>query len=195
LLTIGIQHAYAHFRPPQPAPRRGASPAAVHISPEARQKLLETAQSNFEHVLDQSATDLQHDLSSTAGQLSKLLDKLGTDIVEHEVARYRSELDALRKHLETVSGGTEKQFAEQRKALADKLADEIDAEKQRAVQEIMTEKQQLLQQIDTKLGDAVTAFLVETLQHNVDLGAQTPYLISLLDEHKSELKKGVSGEA
>lgn len=194
LLTIAIQHAYAHFRPQQPAARRGGAPA-VHISPEARQRLLDTAQANFQHVLDESATDLQHDLSSTANQLSKLLDKLGTDIVEHEVARYRAELDQLRKHLETVSGSTEKEFAEQRKQLAAKLAEDIDAEKQRAVQDIMTEKQKLLQQIDTKLGDAVTSFLVETLQHNVDLGAQTPYLTALLEEHKAELKKGVSGEA
>jgi F0F1-type ATP synthase membrane subunit b/b' len=190
LLTVAIQHALAHFRPTQPTPKR-PNQTVVHISPEARQHLLETAQANFQHVLDQSADDLQHDLTSTATQLSKLLDKLGTDIVEHEVARYRSELDEVRKHLETIGGASEKEVAEQRAQLAQKLAEDIEAEKRDAVQAIMAEKQQLLQQIDTKLADAVTSFLVETLQHNVDLGAQMTYLTSVLEEHKDELKEGL----
>jgi hypothetical protein len=41
------------------------------------------------------------------------------------------------------------------------------------------------------LGDAVASFLIDTLQHEVDLGAQTNYLIKTLDEHKDELKKEV----
>ena len=56
------------------------------------------------------------------------------------------------------------------------------------------EKQQLIAQIDTKLADAVTSFLVETLGHNVDLGAQSDYLISVLDEHKAEFTKRVTDE-
>jgi hypothetical protein len=48
--------------------------------------------------------------------------------------------------------------------------------------------------MDTKLADAVTSFLMETLQHNVDLGAQSAYLTAMLDEHKDELVKGVKHE-
>ena len=62
-------------------------------------------------------------------------------------------------------------------------------------EEITNEKEKLIQQIDTRLADAVTSFLIETLGHNVDLGAQNKYLIEMLEEHKPELIKGVKDEA
>ena len=60
--------------------------------------------------------------------------------------------------------------------------------------EVVAEKERLIAQIDTKLGDAVTSFLIETLQYDVDLGAQTVYLTQMLETHKEEFKKGISNE-
>jgi hypothetical protein len=57
---------------------------------------------------------------------------------------------------------------------------------------VAAEKQKMIELMDTKLADAVGSFLVETLQHNIDLGAQTAYLTAQLEEHKAELVKGVS---
>ena len=61
--------------------------------------------------------------------------------------------------------------------------------------EIEAEKQQLIKQTDTKLADAVASFLTETLGRNIDLGNQTEYLVSLLEEHKAEFIKEVGDEA
>lgn len=61
--------------------------------------------------------------------------------------------------------------------------------------EFIAERDRLHTQIDTKLGDAVATFLTETLQHNVDLGAQTEYLGNMLEQHKSELKAAANGES
>jgi hypothetical protein len=33
------------------------------------------------------------------------------------------------------------------------------------------------------------------MQHNVDLGAQSTYLTTMLEEHKTELTKGIIDEA
>ena len=60
--------------------------------------------------------------------------------------------------------------------------------------EIAKERALLIQQIDTKLGDAMASFLLNSLGTNVDLGAQGPYLMKLLEAHKDELKKEVAGE-
>ena len=60
---------------------------------------------------------------------------------------------------------------------------------------MLAEKQRLLQQIDTKLADAVASFLMETLQHNVDLGAQSAYLTAMLEEHKTDFAKELSDES
>ena len=52
----------------------------------------------------------------------------------------------------------------------------------------------MIQQIDTRLAEAVTSFLIETLQHNVDLGAQSAYLTAQLEEHKADFIKEVADE-
>jgi len=62
-------------------------------------------------------------------------------------------------------------------------------------EEIAAEKKQLVQQLDTKLSDAVASFLLETMQHEVDLGSQSAYLTKMLDEHKAELIKELMDEA
>ena len=62
------------------------------------------------------------------------------------------------------------------------------------MQELAAEKEQLAKLMDTKLADAVASFLMETLPHNVDLGAQSAYLTSMLEEHKAELVREVAGE-
>ncbi|MEO5691346.1 MAG: hypothetical protein ABIQ64_04120 [Candidatus Saccharimonadales bacterium] len=60
--------------------------------------------------------------------------------------------------------------------------------------EVAKERALLIQQIDTKLGDAMASFLLNSLGSNVDLGAQGPYLMKLLETHKEELKQEVSSE-
>jgi hypothetical protein len=49
----------------------------------------------------------------------------------------------------------------------------------------------LAAQLEEKLSDAVSSFLLEALQHSVDLGAQAQYLTTVLEEHKAELIEGV----
>jgi len=41
----------------------------------------------------------------------------------------------------------------------------------------------------------VASFLTETLQHNVDLGAQSAYLTAMLEEHKADFAKEVADES
>jgi hypothetical protein len=41
----------------------------------------------------------------------------------------------------------------------------------------------------------VVSFLIETLQHDIDLGAQSAYLTKVLEEHKDDFKQGVSSES
>ena len=67
--------------------------------------------------------------------------------------------------------------------------------KQQISKQAEDEKQQLIDQFETKLADAVVAFLTETLGHNVDLGAQSEYLTKTLESRKDELIKGVKDEA
>lgn len=185
LTATAIRHAYAHFRPAKPPEPETAHSSAqsTHMPAATREHLLEVAQTNFQKVLDRSASQLEHDLEATAARLNKTLEQLGTVVVGNELEHYRKELTQLRKQAEASVDGIRTEITKHQAELKDNLAKEMEAE-----------KQMLIKQIDTKLADAVGSFLIETLQHNVDLGAQSPYLIAMLEEHKADFVKEVGDE-
>ncbi len=191
--AVATWHAYAHFRPHKAEPEKlHTQPQGAHLPPAVRDHLLEAAQTNFQTVLDRSAAELQHDLGTTAAQLNKLLEKIGTDIVGTEMERYHTEIDKLRAKAEAAIGGAQTEVAAHQAEIKAKLDEQMMVERQRLVDGLAAEKQQLTQQIDTKLADAVASFLLETLQHNVDLGAQSTYLTAMLEEHKADFTREVA---
>lgn len=179
--AIGVRHGYIHFRPNKESEKpRGPSTQAIHLSPATKEALLKKAEARFNTMLDHSADELQHSLRMTTAQLNKELQKLGSEVSSTELQRYQADLEALRRQTAGTMNEAQKDIVTHQEALKAKM-----------VEEIAAEKQLLVQQIDTKLGDAVASFLVEILQHEIDLGAQTNYLIKMLEEHKDELKKEV----
>jgi hypothetical protein len=211
LVTLAVQHGIAHYHTKaNPNTNKadkagkadhstfdtaGDQEAASPLPQSMRDKLLKESQSNFQTVLDQSADGLHHDLQATNQQLNRLLQRLGTEIVGNEMERYRLDLEAIRKEAEKAVESAQMNIEEHQSDLKTKLAEEIRVEKEAMVQKLLAEKQRIVQQLDTKIADAVASFLVETLQHNVDLGAQTAYLTAQLEEHKAELIREVAGDA
>ena len=183
ITAIAAQHAYAHFRPNGNEEKPRPEAQTIHLPNEVKEHLLQSAQTNFQHVLNRSTNEFQHELQTTTEQLNKQLEKLGTEILSDEMKSYRAKLDELRQHTETAISGAQTKISEHQTELKAKLTEEIE-----------TEKQMLIQQIDTKLADAVTSFLFETMQHNIDLGSQSTYLTTMLEEHKNELIKGIADE-
>ena len=193
--ALAVQHAFAHFKPhPPEADKPRPTPQNAHLPFEVRKHLLEAAQTHFEAVLDRSAAELQHDLTTTTAQINKQLERLGTEIVNDEMKRYRTSLDDLRKQTEATIASAQTEIAEHQSGLQAQLAQRQTELEAKLTEEMAAEKQHLAQQIDTKLADAVASFLIETMQHNVDLGAQSTYLTTMLEEHKAELTKGITDE-
>ncbi|MGH7142005.1 MAG: hypothetical protein ACREF5_00785 [Candidatus Saccharimonadales bacterium] len=184
LATLAIQHASAHFRHTKHEPEKLHSPAAeAHLPAAIKEHLLQASQEQFQTVVKHSANLLQHDLEASAEQINNLVKRLATEIVSDELERYRKELSRLHNQAEIDMIGIKGELAGHEEELKAKMAQELEIEKKR-----------LVQQIDTKLADAVGSFLLETLQHNIDLGSQTSYLISVLEEHKADFVKEVVDE-
>lgn len=195
LLTLAVQHAWVHFHTPKVEKPAKQPPQNGHLPPDVRKHMLEEAENNFETVIDKSAGELEQDLETTAKRMDQRLQKFGTDIISGEMEQYHNTLQKLRQQAEVTMNGAQVAISNHQKELAAKLEQrQADLEAELAAQ-IAAEKQQLIDQINTKLSDAVMAFLLETLQHNVDLGAQANYLVATLEEHKSELAKGLHDEA
>ena len=182
LAAAAVRHGLAHFRPGKhDLEKRLTAGQTAHLPPALRQQLLDAAQADFQAVLKRAAKDLEHDLASTSADIKKSLSKLETDTTGKEQAQYQAMLTKLAEQTEGDVQVLHQTMTDNTAELKTKLAEEMAAEKQR-----------LLQQIDSRLGDAVSSFLLETMQHEIDLGAQTPYLLKTLEAHKDELKKEVA---
>jgi predicted metal-dependent hydrolase len=186
LATIVLRHGYIHIWPRRrqaEAPPEEATEGAV-LPEELKQQLVMSSQRNFESTLNQSVEKLHKDLQVTTEHINNLVMRVATEIVSGELEKYRNEFQQLHQQAASDMNGISDEITKHKAELEAKLAQEAEAEKQK-----------LAKQLDTKLGDAVASFLLETLQHNVDLGNQNQYLISMLEEHKADFKKEVTDES
>ena len=195
--TIAVDHMIEHQRIKKIQPKKpvAQSLASISIPAAMREELLEKAQKNFQKVLDNSAIILQRDLGTISEKLNRQLEKLGSDIVNTESERYRKTIESLRKQAETTINEAVNETSSHQTEINTRLTEKQAELEASLVAKIKTEEELIIKQIDTKLSDAVISFLTETMQHNVDLGAQSDYLIAMLEEHKDEIRKGIADEA
>ena len=117
------------------------------------------------------------------------------EIVEDEMKRYRASLEELQRSTEVSITSTQDSLAQHQEDLKAAMAEHQKELLAKMNDEIAVEKERLLTQIDSKLADAAASFLIETMQHDVDLGAQTAYLTKMIETHKDDFKKEVGHES
>lgn len=176
-IAIASRHAYEHFYPLKH--EMPSSPLATVV----KERLLRDSEVHYQKVLDHSIDSLENDLENNSKQINNLVTRFASVIVEDELNRYRTELSKLHQQAQADMSGIKQAVA----------GHQVEIEAQVAA-ELQAEKQALIKQIDIKLGDAVGSFLVEALQHNVDLGSQEAYLLQLLEEHKADFIKEVADD-
>lgn len=192
LLIIGARAYAAHVREKNAPETPASGKPAVQLSPAMREQLLKRAEKQFQSQIDRIALELQQSLKITAVELDGKLKNMGTEILEDEMKRYRAGLDELRAAADTKLNAAQSAVERHHEELDTLYAQRKSELEAKLSQEIAAEKTRLQQLIDTRLNDAVASFLLETMGHNVDLGAQAPFLTALLEEHKETLKKELS---
>lgn len=193
-VTIAIRHAYAHFWPHKHDAEHRAQQPVMKIPPAVREQMLAQAQTKYQKILDDAAGQLQLDLSKTTVILNKELSTLGAEIINDEMKRYRDSLNQLQLHTEEAIASTRDELSKHNQDLKTTMAEQQQAALARMNEEVASEKVRLLAQIDTKLADAAASFLIETMGNDVDLGAQTPYLTKMIEQHKDDFKNEVGHE-
>lgn len=202
-VTLAVQYWFAH-RQGQAKPARVARdtplPAAV------RERLVKHAEENFQGIVNRSALQLQRDLGTTGSQLNKLLEKFGSEVLDDEMKLFRANVADIRASTQAALSGAQDDISKQQTAILQSLAArQADLEAKLSARQaemesqmdasLAEEKARISEQLHQNLNDAVLAFLLETLGHEVDLGAQADYLIAMLDANKEALVKGVNSEA
>ncbi len=191
--TWAYTHWHKHIRPTN-APKEVEN-ATAHTElelPEGfKEELLRASARDLGATLRSTRAHFEEDLDKTASHLNGMLEKFGSDIVNDEMNLFQTRIKEIREATATKIDTVQNQTAEHQQQLEAAIeARRIELE-QALEAEITAEKARVLSVLDTKLSNAMTSFLLEALESEVDLGAQTPHLIAELEAHKDELKKEV----
>ena len=201
VVVLAVQYGLAHRRN-----EKGANSSDTTPVPKAvRERIAKQAEENFQGIVNRSGLQLQSDLSSTGSHLNKLLEKFGSDVLDDEIKLFRENVAQIRASTQSTLTGAQDEITTQQTAILKSLAtrqaelDQRMSQKQAELESQLAtsfeaEKQQLSAHLNEKLSDAVNAFLLETLGHEVDLGSQSDYLVSVLEANKEQLIKGVTDE-
>lgn len=181
VFSVAIRHAYTHFRPHKIVEAKKPNPNDLPTA--TKEKLLEQASDRFQHVINHSATQLDRELSVTGEKINTTVKKLAADIITKELesfqAMFKQYQEKAVKELEGAKSETDKYRAQL---------------KNQAEEDITAEKQRLIELIDGKLSDEIMSFLLEAMQHEIDMGSQSDYLIAQLEAHKDEFKQAIKDE-
>lgn len=204
VVTLAVQYGLAHRRSQRPSAKAAAQnnpvPAAV------RERIAKQAEENFQGIVNRSSLQLQHDLGATGSQLGKLLEKFGSEVLDDEMRLFRENVANIRATTQSSLAGAQDQISEQQNAILKSLTErqaDIDAKlavrqselEAQLEQSFAAEKDAAVQRMNEKMNDAVLAFLLETLGHEVDLGAQADYLVATLEANKADLIASASSSS
>lgn len=119
-------------------------------------------------------------LDKTVDQVVSNINDITSTQLSQEFEKYQVSLQALREQSIT-------EFT--------KLQKELDIRKQTVFAEldklVAAEHAKRAEEFAGRLGDVVSAYLVEALGNQVDLGAQTSYIFAALEQHKDQIKKDI----
>lgn len=180
LLAVVVRH----LRTPKPSAAATPPATAPQLSTAERTKLEQVAATAFTAAVEQATNRFGTDLDGTSERLNQLIVRLTTEVVERELEQYRQSLAAARtKALDSLTAM--QQAIEQREQ---SLQSGVDAE-------LTKRRDFLLARLDAKLGEAASAYIVESLGNGADLGAQRSFLIDSLERHKADLKQEFADES
>lgn len=156
--------------------------------------ILEDEMRLFRQNLEIIRKKIESETASSHNQIADHQTEIETELQRRrdEIARRFNDHQArLEASLLEAQSSMQQTLVERQQRFTQSLAQRETALDANLDAQLQKERQLLVDQIDTRLGDAVASFLTNSLGSNIDLGAQTPYLMQLLDSHKDEIKREV----
>jgi len=138
----------------------------------------QNARAQMQQSTVRAAEQLQGTLTKTVEQIAEHLSDLANNDLSQEFEKYRISLEALRNESIGEFNKLEKELEAKRNERLEQLDKQIAAEYTRRIDVF-----------NSRLNDVVANYLVEALGENVDLGAQSSYIFSVLEKHKDDIKR------
>lgn len=143
-------------------------------------EIQKAAKSQLQTVAGAAAQRLQKSLNNSVDQVAAdINDRLSTDLIA-EFEKYQVSLSALRDQ-------TIEQFS--------KIQAELDHRRLELIEhvdrQVAEEQEKRLAHFNERINDVITSYVAESLGSQVDLGAQTDYILQTLETNKEQIKKDI----
>lgn len=162
------------------------------MSKETQIKLEQAVQSNFQTLLEQASHSFNEDLKGTSQKLNEEVSRLTTGVITNELEQYRTVLSGVREQASKTVQEIQTAVDQQRQAAQQQYQQQQLESRTKLDAYMGAERDRLLAELDKRLADIVASYLSEALGENVDLGAQSAYLVKMLEQNKEEFKKDLS---
>lgn len=150
------------------------------LTPEEVHEISNKAEQDMAIAVAKASQDAQAVLTRTVTSLNDRVKVMIADTLSKELHAYNSGLSELRKETLDEFSSVKDQLDAQR--------DKLEAEFKQAIAE---ERKAELDRVHDRMADVVTSYIVDSLDKNVDLGAQMEYILATLEENKEDIKKDV----
>ena len=146
-----------------------------------REELRNRGRLHFEKIIGENAMFLQQDLRLTTSQLNDYMKSEITQKLKDEFNKYeQSIMDAKQLAVDSIEK-TNAAVDEQRKALGEQLA-----------QEVQTEKARLVEHFEQNMADVVNHYVLAAIGNQIDLSDQLEYILSELEANKQAIIEDIT---
>lgn len=150
------------------------------FAPEDMVMITKEARDSMHVVVDKAAAELGESLAATIASLTTRTEDMAKITLSQEFEKYQTSLAALRDETIKEFNDLQKQLDDRRNDLTQQMEDKV-----------QKDRVERMDAFNARLGDVVSAYLVETLDKGVDLGAQAGYVVRMLETHKDDIKKDI----
>lgn len=146
-----------------------------------REELRNRGRLHFEKIISENAMFLQQDLRLTTSQLNEFMKTEITNRLQQEFLKYEESItDAKQLAIESINK-TQETLEQQRKAMSEQLAAELQSEKLR-----------LTKRFEENMADIVNHYVLAAIGDQIDLNDQLEYILANLQENKAAIVKDIS---
>lgn len=134
----------------------------------------------LQKAVDEAGERLQSTLKTTVDKIAGNIEETTAAQLAQELEKYQISLEALREQTIHQFSNIQTELDTRREQMLEQLNHNF--EKERAAR---------MEQFNARLNDVVASYLAESLGNQVDLGAQTSYILQTLEAHKEDIKRDV----
>lgn len=128
-----------------------------------------------------AAIRLQKSLNNSVDQVAANINDSLSTVLTAEFEKYQVSLSALRDQTIEQFGKIQQDLDHRRLELMEHVEHEVAEEHAKRVEAF-----------NARLGDVVASYIAESLGTQVDLGAQSGYILKVLEEHKEDIKRDIT---